>query len=397
LEVNAYLQEMAGNFAGVTDYVDRTLKAAGPDVDDRILIRTLNHRGTVTNIANYPQGRAALDEARERAEAAGLWFEEGRALVNYAWAAAEFRDLPSASDYARRALASAVRHEIPAIESYAAVIHARVLDLKGKWSEAEDVARDQLAGAAISRMVALPIIGMVEGRTGRSAARATLQQAWGMALASDESQRVAPTASAVAEHCWISGRPDFPVPDIRRAMEASLDLGFSWTPGSIAMWLWKLGEISEAPDGIAEPYGLAIEGEPMAAAAKWSTIGCPYERAIALAHGDESAQLEALEALEALGAAAVAAKLRQALREQGVSVPRGRSRKTRDHPAGLTARQAEILQLLNEGLSNSGIADRLFVSPRTVEHHVSAILAKLDVTTREEAVSRARADGLLTA
>ena len=113
-------------------------------------------------------------------------------------------------------------------------------------------------------------------------------------------------------------------------------------------------------------------------------------------HGDQSAQLEALEVLDTLGATAVAAKLRKALRDQGVSVPRGRGRMTRDHSAGLTARQAEVLQLLDEGLSNTEIADRLFVSSRTIENHVSAILGKLNSSTRREAVTRARAEGLLT-
>lgn len=134
----------------------------------------------------------------------------------------------------------------------------------------------------------------------------------------------------------------------------------------------------------------------MAAAEMWLEIGCPYERAIALAHGDLAAKLKALEILETLGAAAVAAKIRKALRDQGVSVPRGKGQATRTHAAGLTARQAEVLQLLDEALSNTEIADRLFVSPRTVENHVSAVLSKLDSSTRQEAVSRARSDGLLT-
>ena len=397
LEVSAYLQEMAGNFVGTLKLVTRTLEVAGPDVDERILIRTLNHRGTVTNIADYPAGRASLDDARERAEAAGLWFEESRALVNHAWSAAEARDLPGASDYARRAIASAVRHEIPAIESYAAAIHARVLDLEGKWSEAEDLARDQLSRSALAQMVALPILGVIEARTGRTTARATLGQAWEMSAAADEFQRLAPTATAVAEHGWISRRSDVPVADIRGVMEAGLDLGFEWSPGSIAFWLWKLGELSEAPEGIAEPYRLVIEGEPMAAAEMWSAIGCPYEEAIALAHGDQTAQLDALETFETLGATAVAAKLRKSLRDQGLSVPRGKGRKTRTHAAGLTARQAEVLSLVAERLSNTEIADRLFLSPRTVEHHVAAVISKLDVSTREEAVETASSRGLLAA
>ena len=179
-------------------------------------------------------------------------------------------------------------------------------------------------------------------------------------------------------------------------MEMGIDLGFGYSPGSIALWLWALGELSDAPEGIAEPYRLTIEGDPIAAAAIWATIGCPYERAIALSNGDKAAQLEALEILDALGAVAVAAKTRKALRDQGVAVPRRKARATRDHAAGLTARQAEVLQLLDEGLSNIEIADRLFVSPRTVEHHVAAVLAKLGASTRDEAIARARDEGLLT-
>jgi DNA-binding NarL/FixJ family response regulator len=72
-----------------------------------------------------------------------------------------------------------------------------------------------------------------------------------------------------------------------------------------------------------------------------------------------------------------------------VSAPRGRSRATRAHPAGLTARQAEVLDLLVEGLTNAEIADRLFLSPRTVENHVAAVLLKLDASTRDAAAARA--------
>ena len=58
-------------------------------------------------------------------------------------------------------------------------------------------------------------------------------------------------------------------------------------------------------------------------------------------------------------------------------------------PAGLTPRQLEVLSLLSEGLTNAEIADRLVVSPRTVDHHVAAVLTKLGATTRREAARRA--------
>ena len=77
------------------------------------------------------------------------------------------------------------------------------------------------------------------------------------------------------------------------------------------------------------------------------------------------------------------------MRVLGLRVPRGPRQSTRSNQAGLTGRQLEVLTLLGEGLTNNEIADRLFVSPRTAEHHVAAVLQKLDAPTRRDAARRA--------
>jgi DNA-binding CsgD family transcriptional regulator/tetratricopeptide (TPR) repeat protein len=395
LEVNAYLHTMAGNVGVVPGLVDRILEAGGVDIDEGILIRALNHRGIVANIANYPDGRANLDEAWKRAEAAGQWYEESRALFNHAWAAAEFRDLPIALDYIQRSVASAVRHEQPMLEAYAQAMYSRILEIAGNWPKAEDKATDLLDGMPISQMVAMPIVGVIAARRGRDSASAMLVGAWEIALIANENQRLAPAAAALAEYAWITGDPDIAVDRFKSIMSDELDKGFRYSPGTIAFWLWKLGELAQAPAGIAEPYRLVIEGDPEEAATLWEAKGVPYERGLALMHGDQEAQLEALEIFETLGASAVAAKLRKALRDKGVAVPRGKGKQTRGHASGLTSRQSEVLDLLGEGLTNTDIADRLFLSHRTVENHVAAILMKLDVTGRDAAVDAARNQGLL--
>jgi DNA-binding NarL/FixJ family response regulator len=113
-------------------------------------------------------------------------------------------------------------------------------------------------------------------------------------------------------------------------------------------------------------------------------------------HGDDDDAVRAVHLFEDLGADRSARRLRAMLRARGITVPRGRSRASREHAAGLTERQAEVLDLLADGLSNAEIADHLFISHRTVENHVAAILRKLDVTDREEAADAATARGLLT-
>ena len=141
----------------------------------------------------------------------------------------------------------------------------------------------------------------------------------------------------------------------------------------------------------AKPYALSIAGDWRGAAACWRELGCPYEAALALADAeDPDALRESHEQLLGLGAARAAAIVARRLRELGVrGLPRGPRARTRANPAGLTARELEVLALLVEGMRNAEIAERLVVSTKTVDHHVSAVLRKLGVRTRGEAVAEA--------
>jgi DNA-binding CsgD family transcriptional regulator len=158
----------------------------------------------------------------------------------------------------------------------------------------------------------------------------------------------------------------------------------------MAHWMWRSTGSSELPQDMYTPYALQITGKWRAAAEYWERVGCPYEQALALADGDEQAQRAALAIFERLGAHPLVERVRQHLLEMGVrGVPRGPRPTTRGNPLGLTNRQLEVAMLLAEGLPNAEIADRLSTSPKTVEHHVSAVLAKLGVRSRAEAVRAA--------
>src|SRR5262249_24949758 len=135
------------------------------------------------------------------------------------------------------------------------------------------------------------------------------------------------------------------------------------------------------------------------AARAWDKIGCPYERAMALADGDDEASLRAaLAVFEELGAGPMAARVRRELRAGGVrAIPRGAQERHRQIPHGIRTKELKVLALLVEGRRNAEIARRLFVSEKTVDHHVSAILAKLEVRSRGEAAAAALRLGLCEA
>jgi DNA-binding NarL/FixJ family response regulator len=128
----------------------------------------------------------------------------------------------------------------------------------------------------------------------------------------------------------------------------------------------------------------------LGAADAFGEAGWTYDRALMLSLLDkEEALADALAVARGLGAEPLARRVAGRLRELGLRVPPGPRDATRSNPAGLTARQLEVLSLLGEGLTNAEIAARLVVSPRTAEHHVAAVLAKLGATTRREAALRA--------
>jgi DNA-binding CsgD family transcriptional regulator len=223
-----------------------------------------------------------------------------------------------------------------------------------------------------------------------------LDEAAELAFASGEVQRIAPVVAARAEAAWTEGTLTDSLDEIRRGYTMTCKISDSWMQGELAFWLWRAGRLEEIPEQIAKPWALQIAGDWQGAAAGWEAINCPYERALALAEcQNESAVRAALQIFEDLGAAPMAGITRRKLREQGVrNIPRGSHERTKQNPHQLTRRQLQVLALLAEGCRNAEIAVRLFVTQKTVDHHVSAVLEKLQVRSRGEAAAVANRLGL---
>jgi DNA-binding CsgD family transcriptional regulator/tetratricopeptide (TPR) repeat protein len=270
---------------------------------------------------------------------------------------------------------------------------------QGRWAEAADLAAAVIAEpnlAAVSKIMALVALGRVRARRGDPGAAQTLDEALALASRTGTLQRLAPVHAARAELAWLAADHQRVAAEAHAAYDLALRHRHRWHVGEFTYWRRLSHDRVLVPKWAAQPFILQIEGNWKRAAAEWRRLGCPYEEARALAEGDLAAQRLALEIFDMLGAAPAARFLRRSMRAAGVSrVPRGRRATTRNNPFGLTNREFETLGAITRGLSNRGIAGELGISAKTVDHHVSAVLAKLGATSRAEAAKMARGQGLL--
>jgi DNA-binding CsgD family transcriptional regulator len=236
--------------------------------------------------------------------------------------------------------------------------------------------------------------GLVSLRRDGGGAGADLDAAWTLVRRYGELIRVLPACAALVEQVWLTGQPDERVAIAFELLAAEPKPGLEWARGDLAVWLRRVDPNALLPslETVAEPYRLQLSGEHQAAAAKWASLSAPYEQALALIDGgDPDDARTALDLLDRLGADAVAAKVRLDLRSRGVTnVPAKRRAGTLAAPGGLTAREIEVLRLLDSGLTNAELAQKLYISAKTVDHHVSAIISKLNVRNRREAVRAGR-------
>jgi DNA-binding CsgD family transcriptional regulator len=161
-----------------------------------------------------------------------------------------------------------------------------------------------------------------------------------------------------------------------------------WLLGALTTWLHRLGVPVRAVSGLPEPFRQELAGHHHAAAEWWHEARCPFEEAVALTcPGEPDACVErwtcSSRSVLFRRCRWSGGRLRQAGQH---AVPHGPRPATRAHPDGLTDR-GEVLTLLCDGLPNAAIARRLFISERTMHHHVSAILRKLGVRSRADVAS----------
>ncbi|MFT4217082.1 MAG: LuxR C-terminal-related transcriptional regulator [Micropruina sp.] len=353
--------------------------------DQETVVNATVNIGSSLARSDLDAGLALLEQTARSASDQGYDDPAGRALLNAAWNALDQHRLETAGRLIDRAASFAENRELSLYLAYLHVMRAMLALARGDIATARvAIGRAPDAHPAPSTMVKATIAV----RCGDPDAPALLEAGWRVALATAELQRIRPMACVRAEWAWLhadAAALDAATADCYRL---ALRRGNAWDIGAVAVWRQRAGLLDVVPDGMPEPYALELAGRTQSAAAAWEALGEPHAQALTLLASDAAEDVrvgaEILDRTAAVGGLPFA---RARLRALGVaSVPRGRLRRTHANPAGLTDRQLEVLRLMTADLSNRAIADRLVLSPKTVEHHVGAILAKLGVTSRTEAV-----------
>jgi DNA-binding CsgD family transcriptional regulator/tetratricopeptide (TPR) repeat protein len=371
----------------------KAIKLAKEFLDPKILANAYNVVGSAMLVSGNKDGCAYLEKSLRLAEQKGLANEIALAYTNLGSGSGEMYDFPTAMHYLQEGIDFCKEYEYYNHLHYLRAWQALSLFYQGKWTEAAEIAAEvnnKTQVANISKITALITLGRVRARRGDPGVVETLDEALELALQTKTLQRLAPVCTARAEAAWLSGDNDRVQQEIEDVYHLAIQKKHIWFSGEMAFWRWKVGIPELPPPWIAKPFLYQIKGNWKEAADEWQRLGCPYEHARALADGDEPAQFKGLEIFESQGGTPDAVMLREKLRTAGVSgIPRGPILSTQKNPYGLTTRQLEVLELLVKGSSNIGIAEKLSISPRTVEHHVTAILTKLNVNNRHEVIATA--------
>ena len=362
---------------------------------DAVAVRGLDVVGMSMSMMGDPDGLALQHEALDRAKRAGLAAAACLACVNLGGAYLSTEGPARAAAFFTEGLAIAEEHELVYRRNCLIAFRLDTILLLGRWDDAVADARallDEPNLAAHHRGMALYTMGRIHARRGEDGATA-LDLALEIMEAVGEPQFIHPVRMARAEVAWVAG-------DVARAraeVEATLRLVDRLDVQNLRdleRWArrtqvdWR----ADAHDATSEQ--LRAGARP--AAAFWEDLGCPYEAADALADSDDEDDLrDALARLLDLEARPRARQVARRLRTLGVKdVPRGPRASTRANAAGLTGREIEVAALLAAGLRNADIADRLVLSPKTVDHHVSAVLSKLGIRNRRQVAKAASELGI---
>ncbi len=363
----------------------------------------LNNIGTALVFRGRSEGVAMLQDSLDISLAHDLHEHAARAYTNLSEYAVEFRQFELAEKVIASGIAYDIDHDLDAWTYYLQGRLALLRMEQGRLKDAVTMARAITERENLTLVVRLPAL-LVQARAAMRLAAPEasrlMEQAYADAMATDELQHIVPARLTLIEHAWLTGNGALANEHLDALFALSEGDRHPWNIGERAVWARRLGRVKPGVDmaALPEPFRLELEGTIEPAAQAWRRLGMPYAAALVCLQSDDGDLLgQAVHDLQAMGAEAGAAFARRRASELGATrrLPRprrGNYKAAREHPLGLTRREQDVLRLIVKGCSNREISETLGRSPRTVEHHVSAVLSKLNAQNRMAVMLRVQND-----
>lgn len=363
--------------------------------DEETLSHALNNVSTVymRNHSTRKKGISLMQQSLEIALANSYQEHAARAYTNLGSNTVKMKDYVFGSDVLSKGIQYCEERDLDSFLVYLLQDKARLSLETGKWKEAlaiEERLMENEAHPPVAKIGTLVVMAVIKMRRGDEGVLSLLQEAKEKAFATKEQQRIIPVMTAFLEYEWITGQSYISKDELELAIKINSSFGNIYEKGEFAYWLFKSRKQQLPITEYFEGYNHNGERSSSQLAESWKEIGCPYETALALFNGNELEKRQAMEIVFKLGAMAIHEKMKFDMRASGIkSIPRGLRKSTQTNPANLTERELAVLRLLKDGLRNKEIAGKLFISAKTVDHHLSQIFFKLSVNTRAKAIQEA--------
>lgn len=381
---------------------NRALQLAADYDNDEVRIHALNNVGTALIFRDKPEGIALLEESLALALKVGHDEHAARVYTNLAEYGVDYRNFELAERIINDGIAFDTQHDLDSWTHYLVGRLAQLRMEQGRLRDAETIATGVLKldrQTLLMKLPALIVLARVRIRMGTPDAHELADKALQDAMATDESQYLVPALLNLIELAWLEDKPNTAAEHLQRLVNIGVQQMHTWNIGEASVWAQRIG-FELPPDfnvPLPDPCAEELAGNYEQATASWEALGAPYSAALCLMQSGKQVTApviaRSIKLLDRIEARAAATKARAMARAHGFAKQMPRSRRghygaAKHHPLGLTKREQDILRLVASGATNRDIAEALARSQRTVEHHVSSVLSKLNVANRMEAMLR---------